>query len=152
MSCTVAANDSKLPTQKKVESTHYTLKLIWKDVTTNPAFLLRHKKAKSQRASILIFSEHEAPAKTAKHQGPKSQVNQEIRLWLKLLFAAVAGWLAREAASFILKPWWVKCFEGGLSNEDNAMQPGKLLHKRMRGKQSCCLGVRRRGQRMLKMH
>lgn len=130
MSCTVAAYDSKLPTQKKVESTHYTLKLIWKDVTTNPAFLLRHKKAKSQRTSILIFSEHEAPAKTAKHQGPKSQVNQEIRLWLKLLFAAVAGWLvkqlqlpkgAREAASFILKPWWVKCFEGGLSNEDNAM-------------------------------
>lgn len=130
MSCTVAANDSKLPTQKKVESTHYTLKLNWKDVTTNPAFLLRHKKAKSQRTSILIFSEHEAPAKTAKHQGPKSQVNQEIRLWLRLLFAAVAGWLvkqlqlpkgAREAASFILKPWWVKCFEGGLSNEDNAM-------------------------------
>lgn len=97
---------------------------------TNPAFLLRHKKAKSQRTSILIFSVQEAPMKTAKLQGPKSQVNQEIRLWLKLLFAAVAGWIvkqlqlpkgAREAASFILKPWWVKCFEGGLSNEDNAM-------------------------------
>ncbi len=102
---------------------------------TNTAFLLRHKKAKSQGALILIFSEQRLCAcedsKTLRAKiHIQSQVNQEVRLWLKLLFATVAVWPvepsfssteAREAASLILKPWWVKRFEGGLSNEGNAM-------------------------------
>lgn len=137
--------------KKKVESSYYTLKLMLEDVRTNNFFFsLRHKRPRSQSALICRFvflpsekaaefsevSKGCAPVKTAKHWRPKSitksQVKQEVRRRLKLLFAAAAGWIVGPSFGSSVSPEtlppssssydeWTALKGRVLSNEGTAM-------------------------------